>query len=123
MPKTETIIDKRPRYTKREEEVIIDLIRQYPTNLKYAFEQAAERLGRDAMSISSKWYGDIRKNPEYKGLITTGSEKGFSNNVKNVFAKDGEAPEQNLSSFQILIQDMLKLTKREKEIIKAILSN
>lgn len=110
-------------YTKREDEIIINEVKNYPTNLLFAFKQAAPKLPeRNAHSISMHWYQKLRKNDNTKA-VTCGSEKGFTQNVKNVHVNDdGNLPDQNLKHYLFVVKELLNLPNKERKLIIQLFS-
>lgn len=63
------------------------------------------------------YYQDLRKNEKYN-IITVGSEKGFTKNVKNVQRnQDGTMPDQGLKHYQYILKEMLMLSDKDRKII------
>ena len=61
------------RYTKEEDEIIINEVKNYPTNLLHAFTEAARKIeGRSVKTISQKWYVYLKKREDVSAL-TCGS--------------------------------------------------
>lgn len=72
------------RYSKQEQNVITNAVKNNPANLENAFRIAASQLpGRNAHGISQKWYNTLRS--QTKAFTTSSSKKDFVN-TKNVFS-------------------------------------
>lgn len=101
-------------YTESEIEVIKNCIRQYPNNLKHAFEEAASHLrGRTKAAISSYYYGTLR-HAEGDPLIAIGSSRGMIVNSKN-------SPRRATPQESFILDLISELTDEErKRIAKAI---
>ena len=67
------------RWTKDEVKVVIDSVKNNPTNLNNAFEIAAKKINKSSKSISQKYYKDIKHNSD---LFTLKSSKVSKQNVK-----------------------------------------
>lgn len=58
------------RWTETEDNILIKMLQEYPSNKRKAFREAAERLSRSEEACSWRWYC-ILSNPEsknYKGV-------------------------------------------------------
>lgn len=97
------------RYTKEEVDVLLQCVKESPTNLRQAFRNASYKLkDRTAESLQIKWYSQLSK--QYSYIITTGSSKGFSNNIKNDVNKT-----HKLKPFQVIVKHMLDLSDKDRE--------
>jgi len=65
----------------KEDAILIDMIKKYPTNISYACQQAAVILGISYKAMSGRYYQRIKKAKQ--AIIATGSEKGLIINTKN----------------------------------------
>ena len=114
----------RTRYTRSEINTVFQYIQQSPTNLKYAFKQAAEKLGRSPKSIEISYYARWRK--VYSNKITCGSIKGTSNNVKNnkrdLKNNPNDVPKQHLQPWLSVIHIYMDLPKEQQQALKTLLS-
>lgn len=104
------------RYTKKEDLIIINQIKNCPTNLRNAFSEAQKLLkDRTLRSIHIRWYSVLRKKST---TITCGSSEGFTKNIKNIARnKEGIMPEQNLKHYLFIVKEILELPENEREII------
>ena len=50
----------RRRWTNEEDQVLIDQVRQNPSNLARAFRATSDVIGRSSHSIEQRWYGKVR---------------------------------------------------------------
>ena len=66
----------------REDAILIDMIKKYPTNIAYACQQAAVIVGISMKAMSGRYYQRIKKK-DNQAIIATGSEKGLIINTKN----------------------------------------
>lgn len=109
----------RIRWNSEEDTIIIKKAEQYPTNLQYAFKEASNLLpGRNLKSISVRYYASLKKKHKY--TITTGSQKGFSNNVKNQrIDEDGKLTKQELEPVHVVMAQMLNLPERDRKRLLA----
>ena len=110
-------------WTKAEERLIIDTLKEYPTNLNYGLKLVEPKLkNRTVMAIKARYYTRLRKDPN-NIIISTGSSKGFTQNVKNLSVdNEGNLPEQELKHFQQLAKQMLDLPVKERNIILNLFS-
>lgn len=109
-------------FTKDEDDVIVRLVKQYPTNLVYAFSEASIQLpGRDSSTITKRWYNHLRKSEDIQA-VTVGSSRGYSHNSKNVARKDGVMREQGLRSYMVVVKDLLNLPKSELDLVITFLT-
>jgi hypothetical protein len=80
------------RWTKEEEEILVQAIKANPHNLEKAFKIVAEEIGRTKAAVHIKWYADVKS----KSLcFTTISEHKMLKNGKcipNNSIKPLEAP-------------------------------
>ena len=110
-------------WTKAEEKLIIDTLKEYPTNLNYGLKLVEPKLkNRTLMAITARYYTRLRKDPNNR-IISTGSSRGFTQNVKNLpVDNEGKLPEQELKHFQQLAKQMLDLPVKERNIILNLFS-
>lgn len=111
--------ERRPckRFSVEDDNVIIEQIKLYPTNLKHSFQESAKILDRDWTGIHFRYYKTLRKDPKVKA-ITCGSKSGFTQNVKNLWRdEDGNMPEQNLKGYMWVMKEMLELDTSERDLI------
>ncbi|MFW5794640.1 MAG: hypothetical protein ACOCV1_04060 [Bacillota bacterium] len=113
---------KKKNYTKDEILIIRDCFKTYPDNISHACEEAAKKLpGRTANSISALYYGKLKSLETFK-VITVGSKKGFTSNVKNTPRKDGTFPKnRKLNKVLWLIKTFLELSEDEQNLVLKIL--
>lgn len=77
-------------YTQKEDNVILDCLSKYPTNLQYAFEQASSMLiDRPVKGVEKRYYNKLRK---LSAVIATGSKRGVMANTKNTMRIGRLAP-------------------------------
>lgn len=113
---------KSKRYTKKEQDIIINEIKNYPTNIKHACEKAALMLNRSYGATSFYYYNHLRKDPKVKA-ITCGSKQGFTQNVKNIMRdEDGNLPSQNLKHYMWLMKELLELDSDDRNRILGFFS-
>jgi hypothetical protein len=108
-----------PLYTETEDLIIINQIKNYPTNIKYALSEAQKLIPRRSLSsVDFRWYNTLRKQDNVNA-ITCGSNKGFTKNVKNVHVdkKTGIMSEQNLRHYLYIVKEILELPQKEREVI------
>ena len=99
-------------YTPEEDEMILDLMGQYPTNLGIAFEQAGLKLGRTSASVSGHYYSKIKADPNLKPIMALATNRGVVINTKTVARKDN-----GLSAFDVATTAVDMLTVDEKKAI------
>lgn len=107
------------KYILEEDNIIINCIKEYPTNLSYAFKQASLRMNgkRTARAIELRWYTVLKKKDNIN-IITVGTEKGFTKNSKNLKRnKEGKLPEQGLKPIAYLVKEILNLSSPERKIL------
>lgn len=109
-------------FTKKEKEIVLDKIRMYPDNLQHAFLEASKMISRSQASISRKYYSFWRNDEDFKA-VTVGSNKGFTQNIKNTVKKEGIFPEERkLNKPLWLIQIFLELDKEQQNLIKKLIA-
>jgi hypothetical protein len=110
----------RLNWTKQESNVIIDCVKSYPSNLSFAFEQAATELPqRTAKSIAVQYYKNLRNQTtalavmSSKGIATLGNQKNSRRDLKQELSTEDQIE---------IILGMIKKLKRDekKSIVKAI---
>lgn len=109
-------------YTEWEDLIIINQVKNYPTNLRFAFREAGKQLlKRSLSSIEFRWYSYLRGKNDVNAM-TTGSNKGFTQNVKNLHVdkETGILPEQNLKHYLYIVKEMLELPMNERNAIIAL---
>lgn len=109
----------RIQWNSEEDTIVIKKVEQYPTNLSYAFREASKLLpNRNLEAICTRYYSSLRKKHKY--TITTGSQKGFSNNVKNQrIDDDGKLTNQELEPVHIVMAQMLNLPEKDRKRLLA----
>lgn len=70
------------RWTSTEDTQVVDQVRKSPTNLTYAFKEAARVTGRSEGACSNRWYTVLSKDKNNACFITI-SGKHKSLNRKN----------------------------------------
>ena len=110
---------KCPHYTETEDLIIINQVKNYPTNIVYAFKEAQKLIPRRTEEgIRFRWYVKLCK-LETTNAVTCGSSKGFTKNVKNVHVnkETGIMPDQNLRHYLYIVKEILELPQKEREVI------
>lgn len=111
---------RRPLYTIEEDQIILESVAEYPDNLQHAFDEAAISLeGRNAKSISQRYYNTLRKGEQTH--ISVSSKKGSTSNVKNKRRVENVFEQRNLSPVKSIILQMLDLDDASIEKIKSFL--
>lgn len=111
--------NNRLKWTREEVSIVVSVIKQYPTNINYACEEASKLINRTPHAILKYYYKILKKDPSLY-MLTTGSKEGFSQNVKNQ-ARDKEdgTVKQNLQPFMIIMKELLDLSKDDRDKILA----
>jgi hypothetical protein len=73
---------KYKRWTTTEDNVVVDQVRQSPTNLTQAFERATREIDRTASACANHWYTVLSKDKANTCFVTV-SGKHSSINRKN----------------------------------------
>ena len=63
----------RTKWTKEEDEILVQAIKANPHNKSQAFREASDRIGKNISSCSNRWY-KVLSNPKsksYRGCIFT----------------------------------------------------
>lgn len=79
---------KAPKYTKKEDNVIIRCVTENPQNLSAAFELAAKEIDRKDTAISQHYYRVLRKKRKNLFLLTSGKTTTFNSKVGGTAEKD-----------------------------------
>jgi len=111
----------KPRFTIKENDTIITCIKNNPTNLQYAFEVAAKLNGRSVKATENHWYRCLKEETT-SSIVAAGSLKGYKKNTKNTLRINGIMPEVELEPYLVVVQELLKLSKKERKIIIALLT-
>lgn len=115
-------------YSESIDTIIVKYTRLYPTNLRFAFNQAQVELNLNNTTgikftdsqISGRYYSFIRK---HYTILTVGSKEGFIMNVKNSISTK-EKSQPKLSSVLFLLKEILNLSDKErKDLIEFLNSN
>jgi hypothetical protein len=109
----------RGSYSQLIDEVIVKHIRLNPANLQFAFKESCVELNSQnktgisftPMQVSGRYYSFIRK---HYTVLTVGSDKGFTLNVKNCFSTKGKK-QPKLSSVLFLLKEILNLEDKERK--------
>lgn len=65
------------RWTKEEEEILVQAVKANPHNLSKAFREVAEKLGRTETAVNIQWYTKIRSRSIC--FVTVSQDKKFKN--------------------------------------------
>ena len=68
-----------PKYTKREDAVILKCVKKSPTNITEAIRNAATALGRSEHSVRVRYYKYLQKEQKNHILFTLSSRKRAKN--------------------------------------------
>jgi len=105
------------KYTTKDDQVIIDKISKYPTNIDFACTEAAAELGRSRGGVLQRYYSTLKKGNPVTSLATT---QGYVVNVKNTpIAKDtGED-----LRMEIMMDILKKMNRNQKKQVLSIILN
>lgn len=102
-----------------EDETIINNIKKYPTNIKYALTISAVELKTTFEKLNNRYYKHLKYTHT---VLTVGSEIGFSNNVKNNLRDiNGNLPTPDMNDVQWLMKQILGLSESDRNKIKLLL--
>ena len=76
-------MNQRRRWTNEEEQVLIDQVRQNPSNLSRTFRATSDIIGRSSHSIEQRWYGKVRHSETVFMTIGTNAMSVNSKNSDN----------------------------------------
>jgi hypothetical protein len=111
--------NKQERYAKEEDDVIIEMISRYPSNLGFAFNEAAKVLGRSESGIANYYYRHLKNKRNAVALVTT---EGAMMNVKQ--ARRPKTRRQGLSALEVAIIAVKNMSVEErKELLRAIMED
>jgi hypothetical protein len=103
-----------------EDKTIINNIKKYPTNIKYALTLSAEELRTTFEKLNNRYYKHLKYSHT---ILTVGTEIGFSNNVKNTLRDiDGNLKLPDMNDVQWLMKQILNLSEQERNTIKLLLT-
>lgn len=112
----------RKPWTIQDREIVIKCVEEYPVNLSYAFKMASPKLNRSVQTICAYYYDSIKNREK---VITTGSNKGFSNNnIKNQHkCKKTGIVIADLQPIQYIIKELLNLSQKERKFLITFLTD
>lgn len=111
--------NKGASYTDADDDVIIEMISRYPSNLGFAFEEAAKILKRSASGINNYYYRDLKKRRNAVALITT---EGAMMNTKAT--KRPPTRKKGLSALDVAIVAVQSMDAEErKELLRVIMQD
>jgi hypothetical protein len=106
--------------TKEEDNLILEYISKYPSNISYALEQVSAELNVKFNVVKGRYYNHLRKNANAVLSTITSSGMYTLHNQKNSIRR----PLENLSEddqFEIVVKLIKKLrTENKKKIIEII---
>lgn len=105
------------KYTTEDNKIILNNISRFPTNITQALEKSAIELERSYEAINKYYYRKLRRTTN---VISCGSKKGFSYNVKVHPRKDGKnlrEEELTMSNYLPAMVYMQRLPIEEKKKI------
>ncbi len=70
------------KWTASEDDILLQQVRQYPSNLTRCFIAVSNTLGRSPSSIANRWYTVVSKKPDSTCFFTASQEQ-ISINRKN----------------------------------------
>lgn len=73
----------RRRWTNEEDQVLIDQVRQNPSNLARAFRATSDIIGRSPHCVKQRWYGKVRHSETVFMTIGTNAMSVNSKNSDN----------------------------------------
>lgn len=104
------MIDYKNRWTSDEDSTLIAQVRAYPQNLRQAFQNASEKLGRTKSACAQRWYTKLshsyKENPK-NICFTMFSKKHYGVNRKNLTQETTVAA--NKSIWRVIINFISKL--------------
>lgn len=72
------------KWTKEEEEILVQAVKANPHNLSKAFREVAEKLGKTESAVSKQWYNNTRVNSVCFVIVSQGKKfKNGKNYVPN----------------------------------------
>ena len=96
------------RWTKEEEEILVQAVKANPHNLEEAFRKVAKQTGRTAKAIHHRWYRKMKHNS--RCFITISSEKQMING-KNYTSRNSSSP---VTTIKILWEKLKNLINHGK---------
>lgn len=85
---------KRKKWTKEEEDILVQAIKANPHNLQQCFREVSQKVNHSEGSICKHWYA-ILANPEHKKYVGTAflviGRKTYNQVRKNVYTNIGYA--------------------------------
>ena len=102
----------RKRYTKEEDDRIMEVIQENPENLQKAFRILSEELNRSIRALTNRWYMVLNnhESPKYRGttcFMTISKRKKFVN--RKTFNTPSEKVKKNSTSIWTKILKLLRM--------------
>lgn len=95
-------------HSEKTDKVIIKFVRNFPNNLRLAFEKAGEAIGTTETSACSRYYSKLRDNS--KALVMMTKDGISKTNVKNTYRRK----EDDSMAVKIANAAVKKLTKQQR---------
>lgn len=100
------------KWTKEEELIVLDNVKNFPDNLQEAFRRSERQIERSFYTIQSKYYNTLKE--KYPNVISVDTAKGFS--VKNTKNRANKSENQQEALSPILrpvhriVMEMMQLS-------------
>ena len=94
----------RKRWTKEEEEILVQAVKANPHNLEEAFRKVAKEIGRTQNAVHHKWYIKMKHNS--RCFITISSEKQMING-KNYTNRNSSSPVDTIKTLWEKLKNLI----------------
>jgi hypothetical protein len=109
------------KWTKKEDNIVLSYVKSYPNNLRAAFEEASKEIDRSPMSISVRYYKNIKDNNlaisvvSNTGVATLHNQKNARRDLKSNLSED--------DIFEITMSNLVKMNRTYKKKAIELLMN
>jgi len=101
------------------DKLILETIKNNPTNIKESLKDLSFEINVSFYTLYNRYYKHLKHTHP---VLTVGSAKGFTNNVKNLKRDiNGKLPTPDYNNLQWVLKQILELSKKEIDQIKLLL--
>jgi hypothetical protein len=101
------------KYTQKEIDIIVEAVKESPTNLTKAFEIAAKTLRKDIRSIKNYYYNNLKKQAHLFAITGVKQQKSNTKNTARVMQPSEFSFTLTFDNIKNTIMSMSKTQKQE----------
>lgn len=109
------------KWTKKEDNIVLSYVKNYPNNLRAAFEEASKDIDRSPLSISVRYY-KILKNENLAISVVSNTGVATLHNQKNA-RRDLKSNLSEEDIFEISMSNLVKMNRIYKKKAIELLMN